>query len=104
MVRPSRHETPTEEPYQPPQPAFTHCNGCGLLVRTRRWLGEARPPRWETLSWPVTPLNGYLHLCPVLPMPACATCGHEAADHVTGLCLHTLECLCKGYVPEKDSV
>jgi hypothetical protein len=38
----------------------------------------------------------------VVPLPACATCGHEAADHVTGLCLHTLECLCKGYVPTRQ--
>lgn len=26
----------------------------------------------------------------------CAHCGHPAEDHATGLCLHTLECLCKG--------
>jgi len=24
-------------------------------------------------------------------------CGHPLEDHVTGLCLSTLECLCRGY-------
>jgi hypothetical protein len=24
-------------------------------------------------------------------------CGHPAEDHVTGLCLSTLDCLCTGY-------
>jgi len=27
-------------------------------------------------------------------------CGHPAEDHVTGLCLSTLECLCNGYDEE----
>jgi hypothetical protein len=91
-----------QDPRQPPEPALKPCDGCGTLVCVRLWLSEAHPPRWKALPWPVTPLTGYLHLCPALPMPACTTCGHEAADHVTGLCLHTLECLCKGYVPQQQ--
>ena len=27
-------------------------------------------------------------------------CGHPLEDHVTGLCLSTLECLCRGYDEE----
>jgi len=26
-------------------------------------------------------------------------CGHPREDHVTGLCLSTLDCLCRGYAP-----
>jgi hypothetical protein len=102
MARQSHHATPTDVPYEPPSPAFRLCDGCGMLVCVRLWLSEAHPPQWKALPWPVTPLHGYLHLCPALPMPACTTCGHEAADHVTGLCLHVLECLCKKYVPQEE--
>jgi hypothetical protein len=26
-------------------------------------------------------------------------CGHPREDHVTGLCLSTLDCLCRGFAP-----
>lgn len=29
----------------------------------------------------------------------CTRCAHPQADHATGVCLHTLECLCKGFSP-----
>lgn len=32
-----------------------------------------------------------------IPMPDCRSCEHPAEDHVNGMCLHTLECLCTGY-------
>lgn len=41
---------------------------------------------------------------PVKRQPACR-CGHPLEDHSSGLCLNTLECLCRGYAsagPEED--
>ena len=32
----------------------------------------------------------------------CAHCQHPQIDHVGGLCLSTLECLCRIYVPSND--
>ncbi len=33
----------------------------------------------------------------------CAVCHHPAEDHAIGICLHTLECLCTGYVPQEHT-